>query len=295
MQAYTWIQSHLQEDGEVSTPKCEVYEDYKYYCEQNKFEKLCVADFGKAMRQMFPNVKPRRLGQRGNSKYCYSGLRKRMLVECPELPLLDTTGEQQRVVGGSDAARDSFPRVLSKNALNGAPSTVAESPWSAILKWVGMKYKRKFTSTVDCTRFLDEQEQEGRRAESARAVTSFTAKTPPAIRKKELNNQLNSKKGQHEKMKKCDMNGGGLLPRNDGTPFSAANKGLSGGTVTPNFTSNNSAHQKSLCSFTFNAANGSTSSSSSFQSGSQVRIKSEPLDDTSFNTKVQILVLSILL
>lgn len=263
----------------MSTPKCEVYEDYKYYCEQNKFEKLCVADFGKAMRQMFPNVKPRRLGQRGNSKYCYSGLRKKMLVEVPELPLLDTTGDQQRVIGGSEGGRDCFPRMPSKSVFNGNSSTTStvttESPWSAILNWVEMKYKRKFTSTADCTRFLDEQEQQGCRFASGRAVTKFTAKTPPSIRKKELNNQLSSKKG-HEKVKKCDMNGGGLaLSRNDGTSSTKCS-----GSVTSNFTVNNLAHQKNACSFSFNAANGSTNSPS------QVKIKSEPTDDTLYKTKV---------
>lgn len=90
-QTYTWIQSHLEEDSSVSLPKHEVYEEYKAFCEANKFEPLCVADFGKAMKHVFPKVKPRRLGQRGNSKYCYSGLRKKLKLECPELPDLDCT------------------------------------------------------------------------------------------------------------------------------------------------------------------------------------------------------------
>lgn len=35
---------------------------------------------------MFPSVKPRRLGQRGNSRYCYSGLRKKVNFDKPQLP-----------------------------------------------------------------------------------------------------------------------------------------------------------------------------------------------------------------
>lgn len=38
------------------------------------------------MKQIFPKIKPRRLGQRGNSRYCYSGLRKKVSFERPELP-----------------------------------------------------------------------------------------------------------------------------------------------------------------------------------------------------------------
>uniref|UniRef100_T1JUE2 RFX-type winged-helix domain-containing protein n=1 Tax=Tetranychus urticae TaxID=32264 RepID=T1JUE2_TETUR len=90
-QTYTWIQSHLEEDSTVSLPKHEVYDEYRCFCQSNSFEPLCVADFGKAMKHVFPRVKPRRLGQRGNSKYCYSGLRKRLTLPAPCLPDLSNT------------------------------------------------------------------------------------------------------------------------------------------------------------------------------------------------------------
>ena len=80
-QTYCWIRSHFLEDSSVSLPKQEVYEDYKRFCLSSKFDALCVADFGKAMKHVFPSVKPRRLGQRGNSKYCYSGLKKNFNID----------------------------------------------------------------------------------------------------------------------------------------------------------------------------------------------------------------------
>ena len=46
---------------------------------------LSTADFGKVMKQVFPNVRPRRLGTRGHSRYCYSGLRKKEELETPVL------------------------------------------------------------------------------------------------------------------------------------------------------------------------------------------------------------------
>lgn len=88
-QTYTWILSHLEVDPNVSLPKQEVYEEYKIFCQMNQFEPLCVADFGKAMKYAFPCIKPRRLGQRGNSRYCYSGLRKKYKLETPNLPSMD--------------------------------------------------------------------------------------------------------------------------------------------------------------------------------------------------------------
>jgi hypothetical protein len=90
-QTYAWIKTHLEEDAAFSLPKQEVYDDYRTFCQASKFDALCVADFGKAMKQVFPSVKPRRLGQRGNSKYCYSGLKKRFVVETNPIPSLDLT------------------------------------------------------------------------------------------------------------------------------------------------------------------------------------------------------------
>ena len=42
---------------------------YRQYCEQHELRPLCNADFGKVMKQVFPDINTRRLGQRGQSKY----------------------------------------------------------------------------------------------------------------------------------------------------------------------------------------------------------------------------------
>lgn len=47
---------------------------------------LSTADFGKVMKQVYPRVRPRRLGTRGNSRYCYAGMRKRIKLNRPVLP-----------------------------------------------------------------------------------------------------------------------------------------------------------------------------------------------------------------
>ena len=47
---------------------------------------MSTADFGKVMKQVYPQVRPRRLGTRGNSRYCYAGLKKRLKLEEPSTP-----------------------------------------------------------------------------------------------------------------------------------------------------------------------------------------------------------------
>lgn len=59
---------------------------FRAFCELNNIKSLSTADFGKVMKQVYPRVRPRRLGTRGNSQYCYSGLRKRIKLPVPNLP-----------------------------------------------------------------------------------------------------------------------------------------------------------------------------------------------------------------
>ena len=53
------------------------------YCNDNSLKALSTADFGKVMKQVYPQVRPRRLGTRGNSRYCYAGLKKKVKLEDP--------------------------------------------------------------------------------------------------------------------------------------------------------------------------------------------------------------------
>ena len=59
---------------------------YREYCNANSLKPLSTADFGKVMKQVYPQVRPRRLGTRGNSRYCYAGLKKRLKLEEPSTP-----------------------------------------------------------------------------------------------------------------------------------------------------------------------------------------------------------------
>lgn len=59
---------------------------FSNYCNANKIKPLSQADFGKVMKQVYPKVRARRLGTRGNSRYCYSGLKRRHKLDTPVLP-----------------------------------------------------------------------------------------------------------------------------------------------------------------------------------------------------------------
>ncbi|KPL93583.1 DNA-binding protein RFX5-like protein [Sarcoptes scabiei] len=159
VQTYAWIRSHLEENIAVSIPKHEVYDEYKSFCETNKLSKLCVADFGKAMKHIFPQVKPRRLGQRGNSKYCYSGLQKRRSLSTPELPIIDHENHSQnnRLENpdslASNANSQKASDLYSKNIL-----LSEENVSKIILNWIERNLGRKFASSIEAAKFLLESQ-----------------------------------------------------------------------------------------------------------------------------------------
>uniref|UniRef100_A0A182W0T3 RFX-type winged-helix domain-containing protein n=1 Tax=Anopheles minimus TaxID=112268 RepID=A0A182W0T3_9DIPT len=87
-----WVRSHLEHDPNVSIPKQEVYDDYVAYCARINIKPLSTADFGKVMKQVFPGIRPRRLGTRGHSRYCYAAMRKATKLPIPKLPDLTSAG-----------------------------------------------------------------------------------------------------------------------------------------------------------------------------------------------------------
>ncbi|XP_045761049.1 uncharacterized protein LOC123864549 isoform X2 [Maniola jurtina] len=101
-QTVTWIQTHLEVDPDVSLPKQDVYDEYIAHCMSSNMKPLSTADFGKVMKQVYPSVRPRRLGTRGNSRYCYAGLRKKIKLEVPHLPDLGESSKEPTVMKESE-------------------------------------------------------------------------------------------------------------------------------------------------------------------------------------------------
>ena len=59
------------EKGKGSVPRGRVYANYVSRCATERVTVLNPASFGKLVRVLFPGLKTRRLGQRGESKYHY--------------------------------------------------------------------------------------------------------------------------------------------------------------------------------------------------------------------------------
>ncbi|XP_033103858.1 transcription factor RFX4-like [Anneissia japonica] len=76
-----WLMENYETCESYSVPRCVVYDQYTDFCASNSFNPLNPATFGKLIRQVFVNLKTRRLGIRGQSKYHYYGIRVKRTSE----------------------------------------------------------------------------------------------------------------------------------------------------------------------------------------------------------------------
>ncbi|XP_064835417.1 DNA-binding protein RFX7-like isoform X4 [Oncorhynchus masou masou] len=170
MHAFNWIRNHLEEHPETSLPKQEVYDEYKSYCDNLCYHPLSAADFGKIMKNVFPNMKARRLGMRGKSKYCYSGLRKKAFVHMPSLPNLELhkTGDGCEV-------------LEAPGQLCSAEEEVRSAACGLVCEWAQKVLSRQFDAVEDLARFLLNSHYIGTKSVAALTVMTGTptgVKTP---------------------------------------------------------------------------------------------------------------------
>lgn len=144
MHAYRWIRNHLEAHADTCLPKQSVYDAYRKYCESLACRRpLSTANFGKIIREIFPDIKARRLGGRGQSKYCYSGIRRKTLVSMPPLPGLDVKGSES-----PEAAPEVTPAPRDE---------LVEAACALTCDWAERILKRSFGSIVEVARFLLQQ------------------------------------------------------------------------------------------------------------------------------------------
>ncbi|KAM9861184.1 DNA-binding protein RFX7-like [Aulostomus maculatus] len=164
MHAFSWIRNHLEEYPETSLPKQEVYDEYKSFCDNLNYHPLSAADFGKMMKNVFPNMKARRLGMRGKRTYCYSGLRKRPFVHLPSLPSLDLhkTGD------GCDV-------LESPGQLSSIKDEVRFAACDLVCEWAQKVLKRQFDAVEDLARFLIDSHYISNKSLAALTIMTGTA------------------------------------------------------------------------------------------------------------------------
>lgn len=114
--ARQWISDHLQLCDDTSLARKDVYEEYEFYVKKLSAPILLQSDFGKVMRALFPEVKSRRLGARGSSKYCYAGLRKSTSCKEPRLPALGSTTLKSKLNQANNNNVDSSLKPNTKPA-----------------------------------------------------------------------------------------------------------------------------------------------------------------------------------
>uniref|UniRef100_A0A8C0BNR4 RFX-type winged-helix domain-containing protein n=1 Tax=Buteo japonicus TaxID=224669 RepID=A0A8C0BNR4_9AVES len=152
MHAFSWIRNTLEEHPETSLPKQEVYDEYKSYCDNLGYHPLSAADFGKIMKNVFPNMKARRLGTRGKSKYPF-GLRKKAFVHMPTLPNLDfhKTGD------GSGQLQSPDEEVVS-------------AACRLVCEWAQKVLSQPFDTVLELARFLVKSHYIGTKSMAALTV-----------------------------------------------------------------------------------------------------------------------------
>ena len=69
-----WLTDHYEPQENISLPRSVLYDHYLEFCQSQSTEPVNSATFGKIIRSVFPTLRTRRLGTRGNSKYHYFGI-----------------------------------------------------------------------------------------------------------------------------------------------------------------------------------------------------------------------------
>ncbi|NWZ00191.1 RFX5 protein, partial [Loxia curvirostra] len=142
MHACSWIRNHLEEHTDTCLPKQDVYDAYKRYCDNLGCRPLSTANFGKIIREIFPNIKARRLGGRGQSKYpSQPGIVT--VVSLPPLPSLDLK------VTETQAELAELAQSYS--------SEVTEAACALTCDWAEKILRRSFNNIVEVAQFLLQQ------------------------------------------------------------------------------------------------------------------------------------------
>ncbi|CAG9761237.1 unnamed protein product [Ceutorhynchus assimilis] len=90
--AVQWLMEHFEISARTSLPRSTIYGHYLKHSLDNKLEPFNAASFGKLIRSVFLDLKTRRLGTRGNSKYHYQGIQLK-----PSSPLKNIEASSSKV------------------------------------------------------------------------------------------------------------------------------------------------------------------------------------------------------
>ncbi|XP_030829042.1 DNA-binding protein RFX7-like isoform X2 [Strongylocentrotus purpuratus] len=190
MTAVNWVRSHIEESPDTSLPKQEVYEEYRTFCENSGHRPLSTADFGKIIKGVFPAVQARRLGTRGNSRYCYSGMRKKLELTSPSLPPLDAP----IVKLGVDCLQTTCPGC-PKSLLQGEDDHLQKAASHVICEWATGIANKTFANSLQLAQHLTNNKLVTKSSKSILIVQKHMGEVPrpdltPEMRHRETNYHL---------------------------------------------------------------------------------------------------------
>jgi len=101
------------------------------------------------MKQVFPGVRPRRLGTRGNSRYCYAAMRKTTKLTPPQLPQLC----KDEPLSESETNEVPQPTQLNRSpsvaGSIGALSADNDGSWDVVRSWAEKLLNTKLDSVTE--------------------------------------------------------------------------------------------------------------------------------------------------
>lgn len=115
--AMLWINQTCTK-GKGSVPRGRVYSNYAFRCGNERIQVLNPASFGKLVRVLFPGLKTRRLGVRGESKYHYVNFT--LLEEQPDALETENTPPAP-ILGPSTTTLANFNTLPSQPAIAARP------------------------------------------------------------------------------------------------------------------------------------------------------------------------------
>lgn len=124
------------------------------------------------MKQVFPDIRPRRLGTRGHSRYCYAAMRKATKLNVPYLPDLS--------IRNCDAS------VKKRNAnSNSSNNDESDSTWKVIKNWSENLLGTQFESIDDLAEHISQNNLN---------IASSTSTSKQVLHKKLIQREMKERK-----------------------------------------------------------------------------------------------------
>lgn len=123
------------------------------------------------MKQVFPDIRPRRLGTRGHSRYCYAAMRKATKLQPPNLPDLSSPNES-----------------WTKSTDN------EESTWKVIKSWSEGLLNAQFESADDLATHISHN----------KLSLSSASTSKQLLQKKIMQREIKDRRRNNVNMRMCD-------------------------------------------------------------------------------------------